>query len=144
MDLLFELATWHGLAKLQLHTESTLHGQDTLTTRLGRVIRHFKSTVCHKYDTHELPSEEAARGRCSAAAAAKKKASDPDSNRTSKAAKPWTAHTFSLMIYKLHAFGDYVHAIQMFGTLNGFTTQTVCAFWLLHTTECLPASTRAS
>jgi hypothetical protein len=32
MDLLFELATWHGFAKFCLHTESTLQGLDVSTT----------------------------------------------------------------------------------------------------------------
>ena len=73
LDLLFELVTWHGLAKLRLHTESTLRGLDTSTTRLGHVLCHFKSTTCCKYDICELPSEEAARGRYNAAAAAKRR-----------------------------------------------------------------------
>jgi hypothetical protein len=144
LDLLFKLSTWHGLAKLRLHTDSTLDGQDTSTTRLGHGLRHFKSTTCCTYDTRELPSEEAVRGRRTAAVAAKKKASDPDSNKISKVAKPRTARTFSLMTYKLHALSDYVHAIRMFGTSDGFTTQTVCVVWLLHATGCLLASTRAS
>ena len=39
MDLLFELAMWHALAKLRLHTKSTVHALETLTTRLGAALR---------------------------------------------------------------------------------------------------------
>jgi hypothetical protein len=35
LDLLFELAMWHALGKLRLHTETTLHFLDNSTTRLG-------------------------------------------------------------------------------------------------------------
>ncbi|KAF8189074.1 hypothetical protein BJ912DRAFT_851013, partial [Pholiota molesta] len=42
-DLIFELATWHGLAKLRLHTESTLSALETSTTRLGIALRSFLS-----------------------------------------------------------------------------------------------------
>ncbi|KAK2467952.1 hypothetical protein APHAL10511_000247 [Amanita phalloides] len=62
MDLLFELATWHVLAKLRLHTETTLKGLETSTKRLGDALRTFKKVTCAAYITKELPSEEAAWG----------------------------------------------------------------------------------
>ncbi|PPQ89051.1 hypothetical protein CVT25_006542, partial [Psilocybe cyanescens] len=62
-DLLFELATWHGLAKLRLHTEFTITDLENSATRLGTLLRKFKADVCCAYDTRDLPSEEAARGR---------------------------------------------------------------------------------
>jgi len=46
MDLLFELATWHGLAKLRLHTESTVQALENSTTRLGIALRKFQSKTC--------------------------------------------------------------------------------------------------
>jgi hypothetical protein len=69
MDLLFELATWHALAKLRLHTESTVCALETSTTRLGTALRKFQSTICAEFVTRDLPSEEAARGRRKAAKA---------------------------------------------------------------------------
>ncbi|KAF9521934.1 hypothetical protein CPB83DRAFT_872126 [Crepidotus variabilis] len=62
-NLLFELATWHALAKLCLHTETTLNDLENSTTRLGEAVRIFEKDVCAHYVTKELPSEEAARGR---------------------------------------------------------------------------------
>ena len=73
MDLLFEMATWHFLAKLRLHTESTIMALETSTTRLGTAFCKFASTTCEAYVTKDLPSEEAARGRRQAALAQKKR-----------------------------------------------------------------------
>ena len=59
--LLFELSTWHGLAKLRLHTETTVQDLENSTARLGDILRDFQKTVCPEYDTYNLPTEEAAR-----------------------------------------------------------------------------------
>ncbi|ETW76906.1 hypothetical protein HETIRDRAFT_242215, partial [Heterobasidion irregulare TC 32-1] len=61
MDLLFELVTWHALAKLHLHTDTTLRIFEQVTTSLGALIRKFVLITCVHFDTKELPSEEAAR-----------------------------------------------------------------------------------
>ena len=126
-DLLFELATWHFLAKLRLHTETTLKGLEASTTRLGVALRKFESVTCAKYVTKELPSEEAARGRRKAALAQK--------SGTSTSAKPVNATVnephnryFNLSTYKLHALGDYASYIRQYGTTDGFSTQTVSKY----------------
>lgn len=72
--LLFELSTWHGLAKLRLHTESTIINLENSTTRLGEILRKFSGSVCPAYATCELPSEEAARVRRKATVTKKAKA----------------------------------------------------------------------
>jgi hypothetical protein len=59
--LLFEAATFHGLAKLRLHTETTVTDLEHSLTRFGNILRTFYKTVCPAYKTSELPSEEAAR-----------------------------------------------------------------------------------
>ena len=33
---------------------------------------------------------------------------------------------FNLHTYKIHALGGYVKAIRLFGTADGYSTQTVC------------------
>lgn len=124
-ELLFELSMWYAFAKLRLYTESTLYALKTSTTRLGHVLRHFKSKTCNKFDTRELPSEKAARGRRDAAAAAKNTKHQTSERDSTKTSRPQTVRTFSLTTYKLHALGDYVDAIRKFGTSDGFTTQTV-------------------
>ena len=60
MDLLFELTTWHALAKLRLHTESMVCALKTSMTRLGIALQNFQSTICAEFETQDLPSEEAA------------------------------------------------------------------------------------
>ena len=58
MDLLFELATWHALAKLRLHTESTVVALEHSTRRLGKAIRIFEEKLCAKYTAGELPGDD--------------------------------------------------------------------------------------
>jgi hypothetical protein len=67
LKLLFELGTWHALAKLRIHTETTVTDLENSATRLSDLLRKFKSDVCSIYATKELPAEEAARGRLKAA-----------------------------------------------------------------------------
>ena len=55
--LLFELATWHGLAKLRLHTDTTLTNLETSSTRLCDLLRKFKTDTCSAYVMQDLPSE---------------------------------------------------------------------------------------
>jgi hypothetical protein len=124
-ELLFELVTWHGFAKLHLKTESNLHALDTSTTRLGRCIRRFKSKTCQRYKTRELPSEEAARG-CHEVAAASKKDLKASKTGKVKASRRCLKKGFTLRTYKLHSLGDYVNAIRRYGTTDSYTTQTVC------------------
>jgi hypothetical protein len=75
LNLLFELATWHGLVKLCLHTETILQDLDNSTARFGKILCKFKSIVCTQYDTCELPLEEAAHGCWEARKAAKAQSS---------------------------------------------------------------------
>ncbi len=63
MELLFTLAHWHALAKLRQHTDQTLSILDSLTTKLGKLLRDFKGKVCSAYDARELARETASRVR---------------------------------------------------------------------------------
>ena len=123
MDLLFKMATWHFLAKLRLHTESTVTSLETLTTRLGAAFRKFASITCEAYVTKDLPSEEAARGRRQAALA-QKKGPSTDGNRTTNSSGP-RERKFNLSAYKPHALPDYAKYIHLNGTTDNFTSQVV-------------------
>ena len=61
--LLFELATWHGLAKLRQHTETTVCDLENSTSQLGGMLHTFQEDVCPHYQTFDLPSEVAAQAR---------------------------------------------------------------------------------
>lgn len=146
--LLFELSTWHGLAKLRLHTESTVINLENSITRLGEILRKFSDTLCPAYATYDLPSEEAARVRRKATTAKKggnaqspkkkKKTTQPltkskDTGPTSDM-KPSTSRqrrSFNLVTYKLHALGWYPRAIRLYGTSDNYNTQTVRLFFLI-------------
>ncbi|KAG1811133.1 uncharacterized protein BJ212DRAFT_1579186 [Suillus subaureus] len=122
LDLLFELTTWHGLAKLQLHTETTLGFLDTSTTHLGKCLQKFMSKTAKRFVTCDLPSEEAARGHCKARAAAKGGNTSSRANATGPSTGV-KAQYFNFMTYKLHTLGDYVSAIRLFSTTDNNSTQ---------------------
>lgn len=149
--MLFELATWHSLAKLRLHSESTLTILERATRTLGDAMRTFLRKVCPDYVTKELPKETASRQRRKAARAAKaspkapplataeSSASAPGSHADEAAPLPVGARSkgapkltskgkrFDLNTYKFHRLGDYPRSIRSMGTTDGWTTQTVRA-----------------
>jgi hypothetical protein len=127
--LLFTMASWHALAKLRMHTDSTLDRLDTLTTELGRAIRKFASVTCSAFVTHKLPHETAARARRHA-----KKASNGPPATTTADPAPVVPKTkpFNLSTPKLHALSDYVTTIHRYGTIDSYSSQTVS-----HPTTCV-------
>ena len=62
-DMLWELATFHALSYLRLHTVYTLLVFDAAVITMGLAIRTFLSKVCDKVDTPELPKETESRKR---------------------------------------------------------------------------------
>ncbi|KAF5384836.1 hypothetical protein D9615_000907 [Tricholomella constricta] len=120
LDLLFTLAEWHSLAKLRLHTDSTIQLLDQCTTDLGRQLRKFTRNVCSAFDTRELPREVASRGRQKA----KKKKTTLAATADEPAAKmPPKKKSFNMFTYKIHALGDYTRTIKWFGTTDSYSTQ---------------------
>jgi hypothetical protein len=154
--LLFRLAEWHALAKLRLHTETTLNRLESVTTILGRELRRFSSVTCQSFSTEELPKEVAARGRRQSRQNAKATAT-PTSTQTDTSNVPVATSAnlptqimesdtdvkkkkkkkFNLSTYKVHALGDYVRTIRLYGTTDSYNSQTVhhplCIFPLLET-----------
>jgi len=124
--LLFELATWHALAKLRLHTETTLTALESSGMRLGKALRRFQDTVCSQNPTYELPSEAEARYRRQEKAHLKKtKASNPPASPAPAPTSKPREKSFNMKTYKLHSLGDYPASIRQFGTTDNTTTQTV-------------------
>lgn len=118
LALLFELATWHALAKLRLHTSTSIGFLETSTKRLGEILRCFASEVCEQFHTLELPQEETARRRRMAIA-------NPKGKQKEGRPKP---KSLNLSTYKLHALGDYPNTIRRYGTTDNYSTQTVSTF----------------
>jgi hypothetical protein len=61
--LLFVMAHWHGLAKLRMHTDTTLDMMDAVTSDLGTKLRAFQQKTCAIFKTKELRREANARNR---------------------------------------------------------------------------------
>ncbi|PSR76359.1 hypothetical protein PHLCEN_2v8499 [Hermanssonia centrifuga] len=110
LDMLWDLAVWHALAKLRLHTETTLRIFEKATTNVGTTVRRFAFT-CKDIDTRELPSEEAARGRREAAQG--KGRSAPGNKQ----------RLLNLSTFKWHDLGHYVAIIRQLGTTENYSTQ---------------------
>ena len=125
LTLLFELATFHALAKLRLHTETTILDLEGSTTRLGECMRRFEKFVCSKYNTKELPSELAARTRRQQRKALQKPTTTPAPTRKDPATKGPQQRKFNLETYKYHALGDYAISIRLHGPLDGYSSQLV-------------------
>lgn len=122
LDILFELATWHALAKLRVHTDKTLDLLAAATETLTSTMRRFLRETCGAFNTRELQKEVAARGRRTAALAAK-----GDSRAAKgKATTGPKLKKLNLATYKYHALADYAETIRRFGPTDNYNTQIVC------------------
>jgi hypothetical protein len=117
-SLLYRFAQWHALAKLRMHTETTLSVLDSTFKRLSRQLRDFRDFTCTVFTTVELPKEKAARER-------KASRQQLDSDNRDPASSGRKVKKFNLNTYKFHAMGDYVQSIRLFGTIDSFTSQIV-------------------
>ena len=61
--MLYRTAEWHALAKLRIHTDSSLTLLEKLTAEFGQLLRKFRDVTCSTFSTVELPRETAARNR---------------------------------------------------------------------------------
>src|SRR5271156_1730709 len=61
LKVLFDLAHWHGLTKLRMHTDSTLALLSQVTTTLGNTLRTFQEQTCTAFPTWELQREQIAQ-----------------------------------------------------------------------------------
>lgn len=129
MTLLYLTAYWHSLAKLRMHTDSSLKVFKHVTIAFGKAMRYFAEETCKQFNTVETASEYAARSRASARRASKKQGTvpggpvQPDSSASAAGKHP---KQFSLFTSKWHALGDYIKQIKLFGTTDSFTTAIVC------------------
>jgi hypothetical protein len=122
LDVIFQASLWHGLAKLRMHTDSSLKRLDETTTTLGQALQRFESETCQAFETFESSSEIAARV---IAQAKRARASGVAAGTGARRPKK-----FNLQTYKLHALGDYVPTIRKFGTTDSYTMQIVSSFLL--------------
>jgi hypothetical protein len=115
-SLLYRFAQWHALAKLRLHSETTVTFLEDTFKTLSRKLRKFQRDTCAAFNTVELPREKTARQN-------RFQRSEP--NATSPDSGQPRVKKFNLATYKFHAMGDYAWTIRFFGTTDSFTTQIV-------------------
>ncbi len=127
--LLFRLAEWHALAKLQMHTDLTLERLKNCSTIVGKELHWFRGWS-KDFDTVELPKE--VNNRVWRAA---KKSEMEASRHNETESQPVPASNphpgpqkrqLNINTYKFHAIGDYAPTIPMFGMTDSYSTQTVC------------------
>ncbi|THU93025.1 hypothetical protein K435DRAFT_820353 [Dendrothele bispora CBS 962.96] len=119
-DLLFVMAAWHALAKLRLHSETSLQIFEGVTRELGFQLRRFKTDVSLAEKAAKAVVNEVKVGSTS-----------KRGNEKGKKKKQGTAKiqkTFNLSTYKIHALPDYPAAIRRMGTTDNFTSQIVGDF----------------
>ncbi|KAG9121531.1 hypothetical protein FRC07_002470 [Ceratobasidium sp. 392] len=97
-QLIFTMAHWHALAKLRVHTATTLTLLRNQTATLGRRLRRFQSAVAARYNTVETDNEHEKRKR----------------QETRRALATGSV---------LHSHGDYADAIELYGTADSYSTQ---------------------
>ena len=145
--LLFELAAWHGLAKLRLHTETIVRDLETSTTRLGDLLHVFQIEMCPQYQMFDLLAEEAARARRKAAAMKKNNmassaSAKADMRHKGKGSGSRQPQKFNLNTYKIHSLGGYAKVIWLYGSPDNYNSQVVSTIddyvqWLTKLPQCL-------
>ena len=151
MKLLYRTAEWHALAKLRMHSDSTLTLLEDLTIEFGKLMRQFRDLTCSQFQTVELPRETAARYRRQTkqqVSATQDTSSYIPAINVASLLPPITSETsasshsrpqpsagpgpktkrLNLFTIKFHFLGDYVRHIRLFGTTDSFSTQLVCNF----------------
>ena len=127
LKLLFELAHWHGLAKLCIHTDLTLDILSNVITSLGISLRTFEENTCAAFETRELEHEQAAQQWCQEKSIARgvSKSKRPTAPNSSK---PQKQKGLNLMTYKYHALSNYIDTIRCYGTTDSYSTQPVSVY----------------
>ena len=59
MKLLYQTAKWHALAKLRMHTDSTLEHLHCITKEFSSLMRQFRDHICPQFNTVKLSYEVA-------------------------------------------------------------------------------------
>jgi hypothetical protein len=121
LDLLFDMAAFHGHAKIRMHISSTLDALDYWAGMLGISLKRF-ADMFKDIETHELPVEQDRRERRARARAEKEGRPPPPSKRAVK--------KFPLDAYKMHQPGHYALVIRNRSTADNLSSQRVGAVFV--------------
>ncbi|KAG9092910.1 hypothetical protein FS749_015341 [Ceratobasidium sp. UAMH 11750] len=115
--LVFTFAKWHTLAKLRMHTESTLQVLELETRVLAQRLRLFQQFIAIEFPLIlEISAEFEVQKRREIRAAAARNI--PLTKELTKEVKHLHLNT-----PKFYALGNYPQAIQMFGTTDSYSTR---------------------
>ncbi|KAI0719739.1 hypothetical protein C8T65DRAFT_736307 [Cerioporus squamosus] len=141
LTLLFVAAYWHALAKMRLHSDTSVGLLGDTTTVLGYELWYFANVTCQHFRTRETQSEYEARKRAEARRqhAAVQAQAGPSSTLSGSHSHPTPAsvtpssatlppsgrrpQTFNLNTIKMHFLGDYPWFIKLIGSTDSYTSQ---------------------
>ncbi|KAF8955983.1 hypothetical protein BDZ97DRAFT_1672464, partial [Flammula alnicola] len=134
LDLLYILNYWHSLAKLRMHTDTTLQIFRQTTTLMGDALRYFANETCKHFQTFKTDKEYQARNRATTRRLAK--ASAPNAAVVSQVTPEKAATVpqprsgkrqkfFNVATPKMHFFPDYAEQIELAGTTDNLSTKLV-------------------
>lgn len=117
------------MAKLRLHTKSTISIFKSLTTELASLLREF-SELTKSLNVRETPQEYARRKKREEATKAAAMTRNCQAALTPKQATPNSGDgrricSLNLNTYKAHSLGDYARTIEEFGTTDSYSSQIV-------------------
>lgn len=127
-DMLFELANWHALARLRLHTDVTINILERATRYMYKAIRTFANKTCARHETYETSNEAQKRMR-------RDKGKSKSKIRLVNGRK--RVHYNVMNTYKYHALGYYPDYIRRSGSTDNYTTQVVCSLCFLQHAVCV-------
>ncbi|KAG2064257.1 hypothetical protein BDR04DRAFT_972878, partial [Suillus decipiens] len=121
-SLLYQFVKWHALAKLRIHSESTLNFLEELFKKLSQKLHKFKSYTCAAFHSVQLPKEKPAHQQKSA------QCSETNSTSPESLASGPRMKKFHLGTYKFYTMSDYVRTVRFFRTMDSFTTKIMCTY----------------
>ncbi|KAJ3537255.1 hypothetical protein NM688_g6717 [Phlebia brevispora] len=112
--LLYSIAYFHCLAKMRLHTDTSVALLDHAYSVMASHLRHFHTVICPRFQTKETTREYTARMRAQANGTARGPVATESSGR-----KP---RSFNMSTIKMHLLGYYATYIPLYGTTDGYNT----------------------
>lgn len=127
LDLLYQLSEYHSLAKLRMHTETTLQYWEQVIISLTHCLREFQHSS-QELNPKETPTERNTRVRRTQKRQREKETTWVDTSSQ--------VRTLNLNTYKFHAICDGPASVRQFGTLDSYSTQIVSTVLAYFSTCC--------
>ena len=105
-----------------MHTDKTLEVMEAVSRSLGSQLCIFTHDTCSAFSTRELRREAESRRRRQAREGTHGMTRNQGTSAVTSERRP---KLLNLRTYKLHALGDYMAHIRMYGTTDSYSTQVV-------------------